>query len=159
MITTILKKKRPRISAIAQQFGRADGNNQLMSFAPVAKQSKTEQASQPLNVSLTERLNRMIAAGASFDVGANDFQMCGAECLTDSEKQFLAANKPAVLCTLQQALLMKYLSLDDLRMFKDEINERTAILSDGANISPPFEIVAEVSREWFADLLDEIKEK
>jgi hypothetical protein len=110
------------------------------------------------NISWTERLNRMITPGASFDVGADDFQTCGAECLTDSEKQFLATNKSAVLCTLQQALLMKYLSLGDLRMFKDEINERTAILNDGEETAPPFEVVAEVAREWFGDVLDEINE-
>jgi hypothetical protein len=103
---------------------------------------------------LHETLNRFITDGITFDVSADDFQMIDpAERLKASDKEFLKLNGAAILCTLQQALLMKQLSLDDLRMFKDEINERTAILSDGAKISPPFEIIAEVSREWFADLL------
>jgi hypothetical protein len=101
-----------------------------------------------------EVLNRFIADGITFDVSADDFQTIDpAERLKASDKEFLKLNGAAILCTLQQALLMKQLSLDDLQMFKDEINERTAILSDGAKISPPFEIIAEFSREWFADLL------
>lgn len=98
----------------------------------------------------------MIAAGASFDVGTNDFQTFGLDGLGKAERDFLIANKDAVLCTLQQSLLVKYLPVDYIIRFTNEINERTAILSDGTGIQPPFEIVADVSREWFSDVVEEL---
>ena len=105
---------------------------------------------------LTTRLNAMIAAGVSFEVAADDFQAFGA---SERETVFLRENRRAILCTLHQSLLMKYLPLDYIARFKDEINERTAILSDGGTNEPPFEIVAEVAREWFIDVLEEIKRR
>jgi len=105
---------------------------------------------------LQERLNRLIAAGASFDVAADDFQIVGADCLTGSEKQFLVTNKSAVLCTLQQSALQKYLSLSDLQMFTYEFKERAAVISDGETLEPTFEIISTATGEWFADLLDEM---
>ena len=100
------------------------------------------------------RLNTMISAGASFDVSADGFQIFGAENLTETEKQFLTVNQPFVLCTLQQALLMKYLPIDLIPDFIFEIKERAAIAEDGADLTDtPFEIVRDITREWFADLL------
>jgi glutamate/tyrosine decarboxylase-like PLP-dependent enzyme len=57
---------------------------------------------------------------------------------------------------LQQSALKKHLSLDDFRMFIDEVSERAAILADGLETEPQFEIVRDVTGEWFADLLDEM---
>ncbi len=64
----------------------------------------------------------MIVAGASFDVGTDDFQVCGADDLTQARKDFLTINKIYILCALQQELLMKYLPLD---LIPDYIFERT----------------------------------
>ncbi len=102
---------------------------------------------------ITNRLKRMVAGGVSFEVGGDDFEAIAA---TELERTFLLKNKTAILCTFHQWLLMKYLPFDSIACFKDEINERTAILSDGATIEPPFEIVSEVSRRWFIDMLEEL---
>ncbi len=108
------------------------------------------------NISLTQRLNRMIAAGASFDVDTDDFHVVGAESLTNAEKEFLETNKPAILCTLQQCALKKYLSLSDLQMFIYQFKERAAVISCGETLEPTFEIISTATGEWFADLLDEM---
>jgi len=126
--------------------------NQKINFVAGKKSPKTER------ISLTIRLNAMVAAGASSDVGTDDFQVFGADCLTGSEKQFLVTNKSAVLCILQQAALKKYLSLDDLQMFTYEVKERAATVSDGETLEPTFEIVSTITGEWFADLLAEMSE-
>jgi len=108
-------------------------------------------------VNFVERLNAMIAAGASFDVSADGFQVVGADYLTNPQKHFLTANKEPVLCVLQQSLLMKYLPFDLIPDFIFEVKERTAIAEDGADSTDtPFEIVRDVIKEWFADLLDEM---
>ena len=110
-------------------------------------------------VNFVERLNAMIAAGASFDVSADGFQIFSAENLTETEKQFLTVNQPFVLCTLQQALLMKYLPIDLIPDFIFEVKERAAIAEDGADSTDtPFEIVRDVTKEGFADLLDEMSD-
>ena len=111
------------------------------------------------SVSFTERLNAMIAAGASFNVSIDDFQICGAGNLSEAKKEFLTVNKIFVLCTLQQAILIKYLPLDLIPDFIFEVKERAAIVEDGADSTDtPFEIVRDVTREWFADLLDEMSD-
>ncbi len=108
---------------------------------------------------LHERLNAMIAAGASFDVGTSDFQVFGGDCLSGAEKDFLTVNKIFVLCILQQVLLMKYLPENLIPDFIFEVRERAAILADGAGSTEhPFEIVRDVAGEWFADLLDEMSD-
>jgi len=106
------------------------------------------------------RLNTMISAGASFDVSADDFQIFGADNSTETEKQFLTVNKPLVLCTLQQSLLMKYLPLDSIPDYLFEVKERIAVLTDGGEPSPElyFETVRDVTKEWFADVLDEMSD-
>jgi hypothetical protein len=106
---------------------------------------------------LRERLNRMIGRGAAFDVGTDDFQISSADYLTEAERSFLTVNKIYVLCTLQQSLLMKYLPENLIHDFIFEVKERAAVLADGADsIEMPFEIVRDVTSEWFADLLDEM---
>ena len=107
-------------------------------------------------LTLTTCLNVMIAAGVKFEVSADNFQTFGA---SERETAFLRDNRAAVLCTLHQSLLMKYLPLDHVVRFTDEINERAAILSDGANGEPPFEIVTEVCREWFMDMSEALLKK
>ena len=110
-------------------------------------------------VNFVERLNAMIAAGASFDVSADSFQVVGADYLTNPQKHFLTANKEPVLCVLQQSLLMKYLPIDLIPDFIFEVKERAAIAADGAeSTDTPFEIVCDVTKEWFADLLDEMSD-
>ncbi len=110
-------------------------------------------------VNFVERLNATISAGASFDVATDDFQIVGADYLTNPQKHFLTANKEPVLCVLQQALLMKYLPIDLIPDFIFEVKERAAIVEDGTDSTDtPFEIVRDVTREWFADLLDEMSD-
>lgn len=105
---------------------------------------------QPVN--LIERLNRMIALGTSFDVAADDFQIVHDELLQEEERKFLTVNKIAVLCTLQQALLMKHLfqpQPDLLTNFIAKVNERDA----------RFEDVCEITTKWFARLLDTMPDR
>ncbi len=120
------------------------------------------------DVSLTGSLNRMIAAGASFDVGMDNFQIFGADYLTEAEKGYLEVNKIYVLCTLQQSLLVKHLFSHSPEKFEDfsfEILEREAINFENCLNSTltkadetPFEIYFEavkgVTKKWFADLLE-----
>lgn len=97
--------------------------------------------------SLIERLNRMIAAGASFDVATDDFQVCGADKLTDAEKGFLAINKIQILCTLQQGLLVRHLfshKPELQQIFISQIEKRGADL----------QTVCEITTKWFARLLE-----
>ncbi len=113
------------------------------------------QRSEP---TLRERLNAMIASGASFDVGVFGFQVVGAGHLSEAAKHYLVANKEQILCVQQQALLQKHLSPVLFPDFIFEVKERAAILSDGANFEPKFETVRDVTREWFAYLLNEMPE-
>ena len=159
-IATIAKEKKKRgFDSLLNQFSEI--GKTAMNAAPAFAKTATETVRRmPVKQSLTERLNLMIASGASFDVSKDDFQVVSVDSLTETERQFLAVNKIPVLCTLQQSLLMKYLPLDYIPRLTDEINERTAILSDGEAGEPPFEIVRDVTEEWFADLLEEMtKEK
>jgi len=109
--------------------------------------------------SLTQSLNRMIEAGASFDVAADDFQVVGSENLTTTDKYFLEQNKTGALCHLQQFLLVKHLfshSPEQFEEFAFEIYEREAIITDGGEASFPVHCAAvkSVTAKWFARLLD-----
>ncbi len=147
--TTIREKKKRGLVSLMNQFSLEVKTNPATVEVLPGRQS----------VSFTERLNAMIAAGASFDVATDDFQIFGAENLTETEKQFLTVNQPFVLCTLQQALLMKYLPIDLIPDFIFEVKERAAIVEDGADSTDtPFEIVRDVTKEWFADVLDEMSD-
>jgi hypothetical protein len=119
---------------------------------------------------LHEVLNRFIFAGVTFDVCADDFQIIdNAGILKTSDKQFLELNSAAILCTLQQSLLMKHLfnhSPEQLEDFAFEITEREAIFSeesletqvtkgDKTRFEIYFEAVKSTTRKWFAELLKE----
>ena len=155
MITTIQKKKRTKIAPLLNQFGKL--GEAMTKAAPAVAEHATKIVRQmPVESSFVERLNLMIYAGASFDVSVDDFEIVGAENLTDAEKDFLPAHKPEILCTLQQCLLKKYLSPFDLEMFIDEVRERSAIISNGETLEPPLEVLNEIVRDWFADTLEEM---
>ncbi|MEO8073746.1 MAG: hypothetical protein ABI891_15315 [Acidobacteriota bacterium] len=106
-----------------------------------------------------EVLNRFIEKGITFDVSENDFQVIDARnVLKISDREFLKLNDAAILCQLQQSLLMKHLfnhSPERLCDFAFEITERETLLTITAKTSFEiyFEAVKQVTRIWFADLL------
>jgi hypothetical protein len=111
---------------------------------------------------LTDILNDMIGAGVCFDVSENEFQILNAERLNQAAIDFLTVNRREVLCTLQQSLLVKHLfshaehSFED---FSDEAYEREGILTDGGKVSieAHFEAVRDVTKKWFAGLLNGVQ--
>jgi hypothetical protein len=120
---------------------------------------------------LHEILNRFIENGITFDVYVDDFQTIDNEKnLKPSDIEFLKINGAAVLCQLQQSLLMKNLfshSPEQLEDFAFEITEREAIISedclnsqvtkgDKTRFEIYFEAVKSTTRKWFADLLGEV---
>jgi hypothetical protein len=104
-------------------------------------------------------LNRFIEAGVTFDVSADDFLIIdAAQKLKLSDLEFLKINKAAILCQLQQSLLMKHLFSHSPERFEDfafEISERESLLTITAKTSYEiyFEAVKQTTRKWFADLL------
>ncbi len=108
-------------------------------------------------------LNRFIADGITFDVSETDFQIIdNAQILRTSDKEFLQINNAAILCQLQQSLLMKHLfnhSPEHLEDFAFEVWERVAIMSGGGKESNEiyFSAVKSTTRIWFNDLLNEEK--
>ena len=113
---------------------------------------------------LHEILNKFISAGITFEVSITDFQFIDpAQRLKASDKEFLKLNGAAVLCQLQQSLLMKHLFNHSPERFEDfafEIAERESLLTMTAKT--PFEVYFEavriITRKWFADLLDEMSD-
>jgi len=109
---------------------------------------------------LHEILNRFIADGITFDVSADDFQTVDpAQRLNTSDAEFLKLNGAAILCHLQQSLLVKHLFSHSTEQFEDfafEIAEREAIMTgDGReSFSIHCEAVKDVTKKWFAELLD-----
>ena len=107
-----------------------------------------------------EVLNGFIKAGVSFDVSAGDFQTVDpAQTLKQSDREFLKLNTPAILCQLQQSLLMKHLfshSPDKLEDFAFEITERESLLSITAKTTYEtyFEAVKQTTGAWFKELLE-----
>jgi hypothetical protein len=110
---------------------------------------------------LHEVLNKFILAGVTFDVSADDFQIIdNAGILKTSDKQFLELNYAAILCQLQQSLLMKHLFKHSSERFEDfafEITEREAMLTktDEKDFEIYFQIVKSITRKWFVVLLGE----
>jgi hypothetical protein len=109
-----------------------------------------------------EVLNRFITDGITFDVSADDFQTIDpAQRLKASDKEFLKLNGAAILCTLQQSLLMKHLFSHSPEQFEDfafEITERECLssplrITDKTRYEIYFEAVKSTTRKWFADLL------
>lgn len=143
--TLTREKKKRGLSSLINQFAVIPGGEQQIKLNPASE-------------NLTNKLNRMIGVGASFDVGVDSFQVFSSGGIGDADKQFLTFKKPFVLCVLQQALLMKYLPLDLIPDYCFEVKERIAILSGGGGPSGElyFEIVRDVTKEWFVDLLDEM---
>ncbi len=107
--------------------------------------TKADETKTPGSESLIAWLNRMISAGVSFEVSIDNFEIRGNH--NAAEAEFLTINKTAVLCTLQQALLAKYLFAAKPKLLKEfiaRINERDA----------RFEAVCEITQKWFARLLE-----
>jgi len=108
-------------------------------------------------------LNRFIADGVSFEVSADDFQTIDeAQFLKTSDKEFLKLNAAAILCQLQQSLLMKHLFNHSRERFEDfcfEITERECLnspltITDKTRFEIYFEAVKSTTRKWFAELLN-----
>jgi hypothetical protein len=119
---------------------------------------------------LHEILNRFIESGVTFDVSADDFQAIDSNhTLKSSDREFLELNNAAILCQLQQSLLMKQLFNHSPEQFEDfavEITEREAIISeesletqvtkgDKTRFEIYFEAVKSTTRKWFDELLKE----
>jgi len=104
-------------------------------------------------------LNRLIEKGITFDVSADDFHFIDkTQKMKLSDLEFLKLNHAAILCNLQQSLLMKHLFNHSPERFDDfafEITERESLLTITAKT--PFEIYLEAvkstTRKWFAELL------
>ncbi|MBA4121181.1 MAG: hypothetical protein H0X72_01785 [Acidobacteria bacterium] len=112
-------------------------------------------------------LNGFIADGITFDVSADDFQTIdGARILKRSDREFLKLNGAAILCQLQQSLLMKHLFNHSPERFEDfafEITERECLntplrITGKTRYEIYFEAVKSTTRKWFADLLDEMSD-
>ncbi len=110
-----------------------------------------------------EVLNRFIEKGITFDVAADDFQAIDpAQRLKASDKEFLKLNGAAILCQLQQSLLMKHLFNHSPEQFEDfafEITERECLnsplrITDKTRFEIYFEAVKSTTRKWFEDLLN-----
>jgi hypothetical protein len=110
-----------------------------------------------------EILNRFIADGITFDVSADDFQMIDrAQILKTSDKEFLQLNSAAILCQLQQSLLVKHLFNHSPERFEDfvfEVMERECLnsplrITDKTRYEIYFEAVKSTTRKWFAELLE-----
>ncbi len=113
-------------------------------------------------------LNRFIEAGVTFDVAADDFLFIDpSQTLKLSDMEFLKTNNTAILCQLQQSLLMKHLFSHSPELFEDfafEIREREAIIlanrpktelriTDKTRFQIYFDAVNQTTRKWFAELL------
>jgi hypothetical protein len=108
------------------------------------------------------KLNRFIEAGITFDVSADDFLFIDtAQTLKISDMEFLKLNRAAILCQLQQSLLMKHLFSHSPERFEDfafEITERESLLTITAKTRYQVycEAVRDVTAKWFGNLLDEL---
>lgn len=184
MKTITQAKPKKKLSAFFDQFtdkgikteNNADGKAQstLVSSVFVSGQlvdsfKKTDELAEFKTEKFHEVLNRYIATGVAFDVSADDFLFIDeAQNLKLSDMEFIKLNNEAVLCHLQQSLLVKHLfnhSPEQLEDFSFEIMEREAIFSEVSTEleltkadKTPFEIyceaVKDVTKKWFADLLE-----
>jgi hypothetical protein len=117
----------------------------------------------PQTVSISQKLDVMIEAGAAFDVVEDRFEVIGSERLTENQRRYLIANEKEVLCTLHQRLLLKHWFYDSPELLEDfalDIYEREAILGEENELYTDeiyFLAVSETSRKWFGKLLDEMK--
>lgn len=105
-------------------------------------------------------LNQFIEVGISFEVSADDFQVVDSgQILKASDREFLELNESAILCELQQSLLMKHLFSHSpflLNDFAFEIRERESILTEVAETT--YEryctAVKDVTRNWFEHFMN-----
>ncbi|HLM59887.1 MAG TPA: hypothetical protein VK308_03685 [Pyrinomonadaceae bacterium] len=117
----------------------------------------------PRTVSISQKLDAMIEAGAAFDVAEDRFEVVGSERLTEDQKQYLVVNEREVICTLHQRLLLKHWFYDSPEMLEDfafDIYEREAILAEENELYTDeiyFLAISEISRKWFGNLLNELK--
>jgi hypothetical protein len=133
----------------------------------VSQKNNEEQAEIKTN-HFHKVLNQFIEAGVTFDVAGDDFLFIEkAQVLKLSDMEFLNLNQAAILCTLQQSLLMKHLFSHSPEQFEDfafEIREREALVSrDYPNLpltktaETPFEIyfqaVKQITQKWFKEFL------
>jgi hypothetical protein len=111
-----------------------------------------------------EVLNKFIIAGVTFDVSADDFQIIDSnQTLKASDREFLKLNGAAILCQLQQSLLVKHLFDHSPERFEDfafEITERECLntplrITAETRFEIYFEAVKSTTRKWFAELLGE----
>jgi hypothetical protein len=108
-----------------------------------------------------DSLNRFIEAGITFDVSADDFLFIDtAQILKISDMEFLNLNSAAILCQLQQSLLMKHLFSHSPFLLEDfafEIKERESIMTETAGST--YELyclaVSDVTQSWFERLVNE----
>jgi hypothetical protein len=116
-------------------------------------------------------LNRLIEAGVMFEVSTEDFQTIDpANALKISDKEFLKLNDAAILCQLQQSLLMKHIFSHSPEQFEDfafEVREREAIYAADYLKKPVritaetltadfyFAAVSDVSKKWYGELLNQ----
>ncbi len=159
MITTAKEKKRRGLSMIVNQFSGESRKAESASVRLAIRESRF-QKTEVETLTLTTRLNGMIAAGVSFEIVADDFQAFGA---SERENVFLQADKTAVLCTLQQGWLTECLfkpSPELLEDFTVEVVERSAMMAvnptagdyDGdGRATANFEAVREVTAAWIAE--------
>jgi endo-beta-N-acetylglucosaminidase D len=129
------------------------------------KQELIETLSPKKQTTLTGILNRFIEKGITFDVAADEFHFIDTNhTLKLSDMEFLKLNGAAILCQLQQSLLMKHLFSHSPEQFEDfacAIAKREAIMTgDGReSFSIHCEAVKDVSKNWFIRLLKDIAER
>jgi hypothetical protein len=169
-LTAILEKDEFSELSLNSQLTKADKTQlNLVSTAFVSGQSvdipenKVELAKIKTDYFHSE-LNRFIEAGITFDVSADDFLFIDTEqTLKISDMEFLKLNRAAILCQLQQSLLMKHLFSHSPEQFEDfafEITERESLLTITAKTRYQIycEAVKDVTAKWFNELLNK-KEK
>lgn len=109
------------------------------------------------------QLNGFIENGIVFDVSADDFRFIDKEQnLKLSDMEFLKLNEAAVLCHLQQSILMKHLfshSPDQFEDFGFEVLERECLnsplrITDKTRFEIYCEAVKDVTKKWFTELLE-----
>ncbi len=178
MKTITQAKPKKKLSAFFDQFtdkgikaenNATDKNNlKLVSPAFVSDEfrhfpKKNNELAAFKSEKLHEILNRFIENGITFEVSADDFQTIdGAQFLKTSDREFLKLNGAAILCQLQQSLLMKHLFNHSPERFEDfafEIAERECLntplrITDKTRYEIYFEAVKSTTRKWFAELLE-----
>lgn len=113
------------------------------------------------NSEIYKILNSQMAKGVNFQVSATDFTPIDRNnSLKSFDLNFLKEQKRAVLCFLQQSLLVKYLFSHSQELLEDfifEVRERESLMTkvDESSYEIYFNAVEFVTRKWFEeDLLN-----